>query len=197
MIESIMEIPMLASIMELPTPFIVCTVMWFIHGFILDIIVINLLPYLDAKASDAERADKFVWALGGYKDYPKVENLAPTHRRFMAENQAYALLRIAPIFCITSGPVLILCQISYLIEAVTIMSEQVYYHSPPNAMLPQTLMAVFASIVTYAATTKGDGFITDMTPELLMGLQGICGLCWVCWGFALKASTGNAPLKVD
>ena len=152
---------------------------------------------LDAKASDAERADKFVWALGGYKDYPKVPNLGPTHRRFMAENQGYALLRIAPIFCITSMPVLILCQISYLIEAVTIMTEQIYYHSPPNAMLPQTLMAVFASIVTYAATTKGDGFITDMTPEFLMGLQGICGLCWVCWGFALKASSGNAPLKVD
>ena len=41
--------------------------MWFIHGFILDIVVINILPYLSAKVSDAQRADKFPWALGGYK----------------------------------------------------------------------------------------------------------------------------------
>ena len=33
---------------DMPTPFIVCTVMWVIHGFILDIVVINLLPFIDA-----------------------------------------------------------------------------------------------------------------------------------------------------
>ena len=146
--------------------------------------------------SDAERADKFVWALGGYKDYPKVENIAPTHRRFMAENQAYALLRVAPIFFITSAPVLVLCAISYLIEAIAIMTEQFYYHAPPNAMLPQTLMGVFCTVVTFAATTD-DGFISDMTPELLLAIQITCGLCWVCWAFGLKASSGNEPLKLE
>ena len=53
--------------MSMPLPFKVCTGMWFIHGFILDIVVINILPYLSAKVSDAQRADKFPWALGGYK----------------------------------------------------------------------------------------------------------------------------------
>lgn len=181
---------------DMPTPFIVCTVMWFIHGFILDIVVINVLPFLDATKSDAERADKFVWALGGYKDYPKVDNLAPTHRRFMAENQAYALLRVAPIFFITSAPVLLLCVISYLIEAIAIMTEQVYYHAPPNAMLPQTLMGVFSTVVTFAAMTD-DGFISDMSPGLLLLIKLSCGSCWVCWGLAAKASTGNAPLKLE
>jgi len=187
---------MIASILEMPTPFIVCTVMWFIHGFVLDIVLINALPYLDPKASDAERVDKFPWALGGYKDFPKVDNLAPTHRRFMAENQAYALLRTAPIF-FTSAPVLLMCVISYLIEAVAIMTEQVYYHAPPNCMLPQTLMAVFSSVVTYAATTAPDGFIGDMSPKLLLGMQAVCGLCWVCFIIGLKASKGNEPLKAD
>jgi hypothetical protein len=41
----------------------------------------------------AERADKFIWALGGYEGYPKVPNLAPTHRRFMSENAVCPALR--------------------------------------------------------------------------------------------------------
>lgn len=46
----------------MPTSFIVCTVMWIIHGFILDIVVIGVLPFLSATASDAQRADKFPYA---------------------------------------------------------------------------------------------------------------------------------------
>ena len=69
----------------------------------------------------------------------------------MAENQAYALVRIAPAFFSTNLPVLLLCVVSYLIEAVAILLEQTFYHAPPNSMLPQTLMAVFASIVTCKA----------------------------------------------
>ena len=42
----------------MPTSFIVCTVMWFIHGFVLDVVVIGVLPFLSASASDAQRADK-------------------------------------------------------------------------------------------------------------------------------------------
>eukprot|EP00942_MAST-04A_sp_MAST-4A-sp1_P010201 g10201.t1 len=183
--------------MAMPTPFIVCTVMWFIHGFILDIVVINLLPYLSPAASDAQRVDKFPWALGGYKGFEKVANLAPTHRRFMTENQAYALVRIAPIFFITNFPVLLLCVISYVIEAVTIMTEQMYYNAPPNAMVPQTLMAVFASVVTYTATTNADGFIADIDPMLLQAMQVSCGICWLCFLLGAKASGSNAPLKAD
>jgi hypothetical protein len=186
-----------SSMMAMPTPFKVCAGMWFVHGFILDIGVINILPYMDKKAADAERADKFVWALGGYKDYPKVENLAPTHRRFMAENVAYAVMRIAPIFFITSAPVLMVCVKSYLIEAYTIMQEQVYYSAPPNAMLPQTLMAVFSSLVTYAVTTAPDDYLSGSSPMLVKAMQATCGLCWACFLVAAKASRGNAPLKLD
>lgn len=50
--------------------------------------IIGILPFLSATASDAQRLDKFPWALGGYKNYPKVPNLDPTHRRFIAENAA-------------------------------------------------------------------------------------------------------------
>ena len=56
------------------------------------------------------------WALGGYTDYPKVPNLAPTHRRFIAENAAYALLRVAPVVFITCMPIHCICVFSYLIE---------------------------------------------------------------------------------
>jgi len=185
------------AVLERPTPFLVCTVVWFVHGFILDIFVINVLPYLSPAASDAQRDDKFVWARGGYKNYPQVKNLGPAHRRFMAENQCYAVLRLAPIFFITNMPVLLLCAISYLIEAFTIMTEQVRYHAPPSAMLPQTLMAVFCSMLTYTVTTNADGFISNVDPQFLQVIQGICGLCWICFLVGLNASRGNSPLKKD
>ena len=165
----------------MPTSFIVCTVMWFIHGFVLDVFVIGILPFISAAASDAQRLDKFPWALGGYKGFPKVANLAPTHRRFIAENAAYALLRIAPAFFITNLPVLLMAVISYFIEGITIAWELMYYSAPPNAMLPQTLMGVFASIVTYTATTNADGYIKDVDPMVLLAMQISCGLTWLCW----------------
>jgi len=177
---------------DLPTPFIVCTVMWFIHGFILDIVIIGVLPFLSAIASDAQRADKFPWALGGYKGFEKVPNLAPTHRRFITENAVYALLRIAPAFFITNVPVLLMCVLSYLIEAITIAWEIIFYNAPNNAMLPQTLMAVFASTVTYAVTTNPDGYIKDVDPTLLMMMQGATS---VCWALQLSALTTVATKK--
>ena len=37
-----------------PTPFIVCTVMWFLHGIVLDICIIGVLPVLaGGKTADA------------------------------------------------------------------------------------------------------------------------------------------------
>ena len=87
----------------------VCFVMWLFHGIVLDILLIGLLPFLSADRSDAQRADKFIWALGGYEGYPKVPNLGPTHRRFITENAAYALLRASPAIFITNGDALRLC----------------------------------------------------------------------------------------
>jgi len=167
----------------MPTSFIVCTVMWIIHGFVLDILIINVLPFLSATKSDAERLDKFPWALGGYEGYPKVPNLDPTHRRFMTENAVYALLRVAPAFFITNVPVMLLCVISYFIEGVTIAWEICKYKCPANAMLPQTLMAVFASIVTYTVTCNKDGYIPSPCPKQVLAMQVFCGLTWVCWVF--------------
>ena len=139
--------------------------------------------------ADAERADKFPWALGGYKNFPKAANLAPVHRRFMAENQIYVVLRIAPILFPTNFCVLLLCVVSYLAEAVAHLSavrgergNEEHNHAPPSAVLvPQTLMAVFASVVTYTCLMNVDSFIpATVGPLLLTGMQAVCGACWLC-----------------
>ena len=69
-------------------------------------------------------------------------------------SQAYALLRVAPAIFITNLPVLCMCVISNLIEGLTIMWEITCYNAPAGAMLPQTLMGVFASVVTYVRATR-------------------------------------------
>ena len=74
-----------------PVIFVVATVMWIIHGFILDIVVIGFLPFLNPKAADAERKDKFPWALGGYEGFPLVRTLA--HRRHASLNNTCAPVR--------------------------------------------------------------------------------------------------------
>jgi len=178
----------------MPTSFIVCSVMWFVHGFILDIVIIGVLPFLSAKASDAQRADKFPWALGGYKGFPLVANLAPTHRRFITENAAYALLRLGPLVFITNLPVLLLCVLSYLVEGITIAWEIMSHEAPPNAMLPQTLMGIFATLTTYTATINTDGFIKDIDPSILLAMQISTALTWVCW---LGAASTVATKKKD
>ena len=107
----------------MPWAFVAMRGMFIMHGLVLDIVIINLLPFISAAAADAQRADKFPWALGGYTGFPKVPNLDPTHRRFMAENTAYALLRLAPAALLTCVPLLMTAVISYLIEVVTIFWE--------------------------------------------------------------------------
>ena len=183
----------------MPTPFIVCTVMWIIHGFVLDFLVIGVLPFLSKAISDGQRNEKFPWALGGYAGYgvaEKVNNLGPTHRRFMTgqcgerldegdkrpppltppafppENLAYALLRFAPVFFIKDLNVLCMCTLSYAIEGSTIAWEiSTWGCTDGRAMLPQTLMGVFSSIVTYAATTNPEGFLPNPDPTVLMVSQ--------------------------
>ena len=177
---------MFDAILSRPPIFIAATFMWFVHGFVLDVMLIGVLPFVDPAKSDKERADKFPWAMGGYvSSYPKVPNLAPTHRRFMTENAAYALVRIAPIFCPTNVPILFLSVLSYLVEALTIAWEICRYSAPGNAMLPLSLMCVFSSVVTYAATTewgKVDGFIDDddLSPALDF-MQAATLATFICW----------------
>jgi len=61
-------------------------------------------------------------------------------------------------------------------------------------MPPATLMGVFASVVTYAATTNADGYIKEVDPTVLMALQVFCGLTWACW---LGSVYGTATAKKD
>ena len=56
-----------------------------------------------------------------------------------------------------------------------------YYSAPGDAMVPQTLMGVFASVVTYTVTCNADGYIKDRDETLLLAMQIFCGLTWVCW----------------
>ena len=152
-----------------PTPFIVCTVMWFLHGLVLDIIIIGVLPVISG-----EKTASAMFYNG------KLANLAPQHRRFIAENTAYAVMRIAPIFFCDNLPVLLITVVSYFVEGWTICREIVKYKSPADAIPPATLMGVFATIVTYAATFD-DGYIKDPDPMVLMALQTFWGLTWACW----------------
>jgi len=163
----------------MPTSFIVCTVMWFLHGFILDIVIISVLPLLGDKSASA------MFYNG------QSPNLNPQHRRFVAENTAYAVMRIAPIFFSDSLPVLLIVVVSYFVEGLTICREIIKYKSPPDAMPPQTLMAVFASVVTYAATTNTDGYIKEVDPTVLVVLQAFCGLTWLCWVAGLSGTLKN------
>lgn len=85
------------------------------------------------------------WALGGYASFDRVPNLGPTHRRFMTENMAYAILRAAPALFYANVPILACAIASHLVEALTIAWEIIYYDCPANAMLPVTLMGIFST----------------------------------------------------
>ena len=110
-----------------PLSYIGLSTMLMLHGFLLDVIIIGVLPFLDLQKADSSRKALFPWALGGYEGFGsgEVPNLAPTHRRFIAENAAYAVLRGVPgIVILYSGfyamPVLLMAVFSHFIEAVTI-----------------------------------------------------------------------------
>ena len=77
--------------------------------------IINVLPFVDEAASDAQRTEKFPWALGGYAGFARVPNLGPTHRRFMTENMAYAILPTAPALFYTNVPILCTAVASHLV----------------------------------------------------------------------------------
>lgn len=166
-----------------PTPFIVCTVMWFLHGFMLDIFIIGVLPIITGEKTSS----------GMFYD-AKGASLAPQHRRFIAENTAYAVMRLAPIFFTKNMPVLLINVVSYFVEGFTVCRELIKYNAPSDAFGPQTLLSIFASIVTYAVTTNPDGYVKEVDPTLLMMMQGFCGLTWACW---VTAVVGTKLVKTD
>ena len=165
----------------LPWSFFFMRLMHFVHGFVLDLVVIGLLPFLNPKASDAERVDKFPWAKGGYPGFEEVPNLAPCHRRFMSENAAYAVMRLSPFFLYKSTAVLTLACLSYVVEALTIMWELTTYNAPARSMLPATLMAVFCTVTTLTVMCNVGDTIPDVEPGLVSVMQVCCCLTWACW----------------
>ena len=61
------------------------------------------------------------------------------------------------------------------------MQEVISYKAPSNSLLPLTLMALFASVVTYTVTTNTDGYISDVDPNVLIATQAAWALTLAVW----------------
>ena len=103
---------------------------WFLHGLILDIIIIGVLPVISGEktASAMFYNSKLANLAPQVQDQPSNSKptigldmfvmtccllrcppiARPQHRRFIAENTAYAVMRIAPIFFTDNLPVLLI-----------------------------------------------------------------------------------------
>ena len=59
------------------------------------VIIIGLIPFLNPAKADDIRLAGFPWAYGTYPGFggAPVDNLQPTHHRFITENAAYAIMR--------------------------------------------------------------------------------------------------------
>ena len=125
------------------------------HGLILDVLIIGIAPFLSAEKAHDILKKLFPWALGGYagwsEDASEAPNFHPTRRRFIAENQGYAILRgAAGIFTLykgiyAAGPVLLMAVASHFAEAMTISWELFAYKCPKGAAPPLTLMGLFST----------------------------------------------------
>ena len=112
--------------MGVPGSFIALAAHFLFHGFFLDVLIIGVLPFLSAGVATKSRKALFPWCLGGYPGFgaEEVPNLGPTHRRFITENAAYAILRGgAGVYLLTNGPLslaaLVLAVASHFVEAST------------------------------------------------------------------------------
>ena len=168
---------------SLPVPFIAMRVYFFLHGVVLDAYLLNILPLFDEETSDSKRADMTPWAFGGYHPtMPPIPNLAPAHRRFMAENLMYALARAAPFFFYTSVPAMAVCVGSHTVEAITIAWEVRRFEGPPTCLVAQTLMAVFSTGV-FLTTYHNPGRVIPGpgTPGPFFFMASCVGLNWLLW----------------
>merc|ERR1711998_150937 len=135
------------------------------------------------KSSDKVRFDGLPWSLGGYHpSFPRCSNLSPGHRRFMAENLAYAVMRMAPFFFYSNVPVLLISVCSYACEAITIAWEQLSHEAPASSMQPQTGMAVFSTLITLCAYFNPGNTITDPATAMQLSFMQLCVfLNWCLW----------------
>jgi len=170
-----------------PVPVLAMSIMLMMHGFFLDLVIIAGLPFMSASAGDASRLALFPWCLGGYTGFgaDKVPNLAPTHRRFIAENAAYAALRGgAGLYVLLSPalamPALVLAVASHFIEAVTIAWELTKYGAPKDSAPPMTLMGIF-STWTLVTVMANPGNVFTIDQPSLQAMQVFVGLTWAAW----------------
>eukprot|EP00931_Biecheleriopsis_adriatica_P038241 TRINITY_DN21924_c0_g1_i2.p1 TRINITY_DN21924_c0_g1~~TRINITY_DN21924_c0_g1_i2.p1 ORF type:complete len:196 (+),score=32.65 TRINITY_DN21924_c0_g1_i2:46-633(+) len=158
-----------ANPMAMPASFTAMLCMFLFHGGFVDIVVINILPHLGGSP------------LRGWEPSTEPEK-APTQRRFMAENLAYALLRlIGPALFINSMPVLLLCVISYLLEGASISWEINFYNGTKDAMPPATMMCIFSTWVLLTVHFNQGGFIPDVDPSIFKVMCGSVGLTYSVW----------------
>lgn len=179
----------IANPMTMPFAFTAMCVMFLFHGFFIDIFLINTLPTL--KPPSPMRG----WDPDSSKEE---ENKTPTQRRFMAENAAYALLRLGPIFFINNMGVYVLCTISYLLEGLSICWEINCYNGTKDAIPPATLMGVFSTWVLLTIKFNS-GFIPDFDDSCFVVMCVSVGLTWLCWIMSLvgvnKKPEGSQPLS--
>jgi len=164
-----------ANPMEMPASFTAMCVQLFLHGFVIDIFIINIMAHLGSSAPP----------LKGWE--PEMEpNKNPMQRRFMAENLAYALVRLGPVFFIRSMPVYLLCTISYLLEGATISWEINSYNAvKDDALPPATLMCIFSTWVLLTVHFNQGNFIHHVDPTIFMVMCVSVGLTWCAWIMSL------------
>jgi len=177
-------------------------VMLLMHGYFLDVAIIAILPFVSSDAGDKSRKALFPWAQGGYPGFGAdlVPNLAPTHRRFIAENIAYACLRGMPAIFVLYDPSIAMCALlmavaSHFIEAVTIAWELIAYGAPVDSAPPMTLMGVFSTWVLIVCMTNPQDYLT-IDDGMLLVMKILVGLTWATWatgvafGIVMKKPAG-------
>jgi len=180
-----------------PIAVIGMAVMLMVHGFFLDIFIIGIVPFMSATKGDASRLALFPWCLGGYPGFgaDKVPNLAPTHRRFIAENAAYAILRGVPGFYVLFSPALAMpaltmAVMSHAAEALTIAWEIAKYNAPPDSAPPMTLMGIFATWTLFVVSGNPDGYFT-VDEGSLFYMKVFVGITWACWLYGVVGVIQN------
>mmetsp|Transcript_118988 Transcript_118988/g.206620 ORF Transcript_118988/g.206620 Transcript_118988/m.206620 type:complete len:181 (-) Transcript_118988:169-711(-) len=161
-----------ANPMAMPASFIAMCCMFLFHGGFIDIVAINILPHLGGSP------------LRGWEPNKDPEK-NPMQRRFMAENLAYALLRLAPVFFIKDMNVYMLTTISYLLEGGSISWEINFYNGTSDAMPPATLMCIFSTWVLLTVFFNQDDFIPDVDPTIFKVMCVSVGLTWLAWIMSL------------
>ena len=182
-----------------PASFIALAIHFLVHGFFLDVIIIGILPFLSADAGDKSRKALFPWALGGYLGFDLVPNLGPCHRRFVAENAAYAVLRGGAgvyILCGNGGEgvitALVLAVVSHFCEALTIAWELFSYNAPPDSAPPMTLMGLFATWTYVTVVQNEDHYLGGVISDAnLNALRVFLGLTWASWLFGVAGVLKN------